>query len=85
MFPNPTPEQLQNMKVIDTAAIREKYQPEYTCEACGHSTIKKGTYRNTGEPDDLIKDQLDHILAGTFGGQFTDLNNGQFRYIAWSE
>jgi hypothetical protein len=86
MFPNPTPEQLENMKVIDTKAIKEKYQPQYTCEAYGSSTIKIGTYLEVaGETDQEIQSQLDSILGGTFGGQFAKFGNGRFRYIAWSE
>jgi hypothetical protein len=86
MFPHPTPEQLQNMKVINTQAIKEKFKVEYTCTACGVRTIKAGTYLEaTGETKELIKQQLDHLLAGTFGGEFTRFGSGHFTYDAWSE
>ena len=74
------------MKVINLEEIKQKYQVQWQCEAYGMSTIKTGTYVPvSGETDEVMKKQIDYLLAGTFGGTFTRFGGGQFIYNSWSE
>lgn len=75
------------VKMIDTEAIRKRYQlEERHGDSIGSSAwVITGEYVNPGVDDETIKHELDLVLHGTFGGRFRKFDSSSFEYVAYSE